>query len=600
MDEVSAGARFADGALLVVDAVEGVMVGTEQAIKRCLREQIPIVLVINKVERLILELKIPPTDAYFKLRHVIEEVNAAIKRFSPSSPPQSLSPLRGNVLFASGQSTWIFSLNSFAQMYADSYPGSFPASALARRLWGDRYYNPSSRSFTLKPQDKGASRSFVHFILEPLYKIYAQVVGEETEDLQRTLLPLGIRLKAKDWVMEVPDLLRAILHQFFGPPTALVDAVVHHIPSPLQNAQHKVLHTYRGPKGPDSLEDGMVKADPSAPTVLHVAKLYADSTIDTGSGRIAFHAFARVMSGHVRVGQSLHVLGEGYSQADEEEMAPATVGALWLHCSRYRIPVEEAGPGSWVLIAGVDATILGTATLLDPSVPRKARGIFRGLDWAGATPAFKVAIEPVNPTELPKMLEGLRRINRTYPMSITRVEESGEHVLLGSGEMYLDCALHDLRRLYGQVEVRVSDPTVRFNETVVEMSGLRCWSETQNRRNKLTMVAEPLDRGIAEDLEAGKILPLITPSLSDTSFGGIADSALKAAGTYLRDHYQWDLLASRSIWAFGPDLRLGTNILCDDSLPTEVSYSSPCSVGWEGGKGCLDSNVFPLPFLTDG
>ncbi|RKP12914.1 P-loop containing nucleoside triphosphate hydrolase protein [Piptocephalis cylindrospora] len=553
MDEVSAGTRFADGALLVVDAVEGVMVGTEQAIKRCLRERIPIILVVNKVERLILELKLPPTDAYFKLRHVIEEVNSTIQRLSgssspssspsSSSSPQRLSPLRGNVLFASGQSTWIFSLSSFSQMYADTYPGTFPASALARRLWGERFYNPSSRTFSPKPQDKGATRSFVHFILEPLYKIYAQVVGEETKDLQKSLHPLGIRLKAKDWEMEVPDLLRAVLHQFFGPPTALVDAALQHIPSPAQHAQDKVNHIYRGPRGPGSLEESMIKVNPDAPTVLHVAKLYADSTLDTGTGRIAFHAFARVMSGRVRVGQNIQVLGQGYSQADEEEMAPATVDALWLHCSRYRIPIEEAGPGAWVLLAGVDATILGTATLLDLSIPRESRGIFRGLDWAGATPTFKVAVEPVNPTELPKMLEGLRRVNRTYPMSVTRVEESGEHVLLGSGEMYLDCALHDLRRLYGQVEVRVSDPTVRFNETVVEMSGLRCWSETQNHRNKLTMVAEPLDRGIAEDLEAG---------------------------AYLREHYQWDLLASRSIWAFGPDLRLGSNILCDDTLPTET------------------------------
>ena len=55
------------------------MVNTEQIIKHCIREKIAMTLVVNKVDRLMLELKLPPTDAYFKLRHTIEEVNSIIK-----------------------------------------------------------------------------------------------------------------------------------------------------------------------------------------------------------------------------------------------------------------------------------------------------------------------------------------------------------------------------------------------------------------------------------------------------------------------------------------------------------------------------------------
>lgn len=55
------------------------MVNTEQIIKHCIREKLAMTLVINKVDRLMLELKLPPTDAYFKLRHVIEEVNTVIR-----------------------------------------------------------------------------------------------------------------------------------------------------------------------------------------------------------------------------------------------------------------------------------------------------------------------------------------------------------------------------------------------------------------------------------------------------------------------------------------------------------------------------------------
>lgn len=96
------------------------MVNTEQVIKHCLREKIAMTLVINKVDRLILELKLPPTDAYFKLRYTIEEVNNII-RSTPGGEGIRLSPELGNVCFASSQMGWCFSLLSFANMYAESY-----------------------------------------------------------------------------------------------------------------------------------------------------------------------------------------------------------------------------------------------------------------------------------------------------------------------------------------------------------------------------------------------------------------------------------------------------------------------------------------------
>ena len=54
--------------------------------------------------------------------------------------------------------------------------------------------------------------------------------------------------------------------------------------------------------------------------------------------------------------------------------------------------------------------------------------------------------------------------------------------------------------MYSSVEIKVADPVVAFCETVVETSSLKCFSETPNKRNKLTMIAEPLDDGVADDL----------------------------------------------------------------------------------------------------
>ena len=66
-----AGLRIADGVVLVVDAIEGVMMGTEKCIKHIIREDLDVVVVVNKIDRLIVEMKIPPEDAYLKIKHTL-------------------------------------------------------------------------------------------------------------------------------------------------------------------------------------------------------------------------------------------------------------------------------------------------------------------------------------------------------------------------------------------------------------------------------------------------------------------------------------------------------------------------------------------------
>jgi 116 kDa U5 small nuclear ribonucleoprotein component len=116
---------------------------------------------------------------------------------------------------------------------ADVYAlGSVDVGAFADRLWGDIYFNSETRKFTRKQADPEQNRSFVHFILEPLYKLYSQVLSEETDDLKVTLAELGIQLKPILFKMDVRPLLKVVLDQFFGPAKGLVDMIIEHIPSP--------------------------------------------------------------------------------------------------------------------------------------------------------------------------------------------------------------------------------------------------------------------------------------------------------------------------------------------------------------------------------
>ena len=232
-----------------------------------------------------------------------------------------------------------------------------------------------------------------------------------------------------------------------------------------------------------------------------------------------------------------------------------TVSGLWVYQARYRIPIEEATAGAWVLIEGVDGSISKTATLVD-EFTREECHVFKPLAFDNRS-VVKIATEPLNPSDLPKMVEGLRKINKSYPLAVTKVEESGEHTIMGTGEMFLDSVMKDLRELYSEVEVKVADPVVTFCETVVETSSLKCFAETPNKKNKLTMIAEPLDKGLAKDIETGAV-SLRWPK--------------KKLGDFFQSNYDWDILAARSVWAFGPD-EAGPNALLDDTLPGEVDKS---------------------------
>ena len=118
-DEVTASYRLADSVLLVVDAVEGVMCNTERLIRHAAKERLPVVVFVNKIDRLILELKLPPADAYHKIRHVLEEINAVIEAaYGPDEDCPFADPVKGTVCFGSALYGWSFTLESFARLYA--------------------------------------------------------------------------------------------------------------------------------------------------------------------------------------------------------------------------------------------------------------------------------------------------------------------------------------------------------------------------------------------------------------------------------------------------------------------------------------------------
>lgn len=548
-DESTAAIRAADGAVIVVDAVEGVMLNTERMIIHALESQLSICLVINKMDRLILELKLPPQDAYYKLMHTLEEVNTIIASNTlEGNRPQRLSPALGNVCFASAQHGWSFTLDSFAELYCARHP-TFRVNPndLAKRLWGDWYFNPENCAFSKKKlAGSGGSspRTFIQYVLEPLYKIYASAIGETPEDLKYTLKQINVHLDEKEINLDPRPLLKLVLSRYFGLPKGFMSMVQKHIPSPIEGAAVKIERDYTGYQT-SHLAMAMKECKAEGPLMINVVKMYNNPEGNK------FMSLGRIYSGTITKGQRVKVLGEAYTQDDDEDMAIVEVTGISASVGRFFLEMDSAVAGNWVLLEGVDAPIKKTATITDLSVEDVY--IFKALKF-NTRSTMKLAVEPFNPSELPKMVEALRRVNKSYPLVTTKVEESGEHVILGTGELYLDCIMHDLRHLYSDMEIKVADPVVSFCETVVESSSINCFSETPNKRNQFTMLAEPMESGLADDIEHHHV---------------DLDWDKKTIGDFFKTKYDWDLLTARSVWAFGPDID-GPNMLLDNTIPSEV------------------------------
>lgn len=535
MDETIAALQAVDGAILVVDVVEGLTPSAKAIITEVISRNLPLTVAINKIDRLILELQLTPADAYYKIKYILDDINYYISENEyvfGYNWPTTMSPRLNNVIFAASAQLVSFTTKSFANLYYSSLDfQSIEFDRFTAALWGDIYYNPTTRKFSKSSDGGNLPRSFVHFVMEPLYKLFTYSLTSDSTDSKAlsTLLwdNFNISLHKLYYKKDPQVLLREVLLRVLGGSRGLVDLLVSSVVPPSGSS--------------DQLEAIITKLS---------------ETTDAES----FYAVVRVVLGTLRVGSKIKVLGENYQQ-DEDDSKIETVDEIFLPGGRYRVPIQRAGPGSIVLVSGIDSIVTKAASIC--SVDNK-QPTPRNKFHYGAKSVFKVAIEPEIPAELPKLLDGFRKLNKSYLSLEIKVEESGEHVLLAPGELYLDCVLHDLRKFFtDDLDIKVSDPMTRFAETCDETSVTKIPVATPSKRCEISIIAEPMDAKVGRAIESGKI------SLSQPT---------KTTAKILRNEFGWDALAARSLWSFGPEDIKFPSILLDDTLEGETDKEALYSV----------------------
>ena len=182
--------------------------------------------------------------------------------------------------------------------------------------------------------------------------------------------------------------------------------------------------------------------------------------------------FARIYSGTLSVGDSVYVLPPKFNPANPHnspEPKKVTVTALYLLMGRGLEPLTSVPAGVVFGIGGLEGHILKSGTIcsqLEGSVN------LAGVNM-GSRPIVRVALEPVWPADLDKMIRGLKLLVQSDPCAEYEQFESGEHVLLTAGELHLERCLTDLRERFARCEIQAGEPIVPYRETIVQAEEMK-------------------------------------------------------------------------------------------------------------------------------
>ncbi|KAJ3225253.1 Elongation factor-like GTPase 1 [Clydaea vesicula] len=559
--EVSTASRLSDGGLVLVDAVEGVCTQTHTVLRQAWSENVKPVLVINKVDRLINELKMSAVEAYEHLKLILEQVNAITgtmfsqksfeddnKKYEENINDASaledwnldlqddsnlyFSPEVGNVIFASAIDGWAFRIEQFAKLYASKL--KIKEQLLKKALWGDYYLDTKAKRVVGKNGLKGRPLKplFVQFVLENIWAVYDAVCGSnDKQKIDKIVTTLNLKINARDLKSkDSKALLKEIMTQWVPLSNAILLTVIEQLPSPVDAQPIRMPQILKKSENQNyadltsKLQNGIYSCNSaiSSPSVAYISKIFSVPKKELPSQKLkkalqtaeemkekrekylaalkqkdmevnaepvktskiiseveknnegkmedseeeVLIGFARIFSGTIRNGDKLFLLGPKYSPEKKNYLAEIIVEDLYLLMGRELEILDEVPAGNvfGINFTGAENLVLKTATISSTlDCPN-----FGSLNVAAA-PIVRVALEPADPSQMQKLVEGLKLLNQADPCVEIIIQETGEHVIVTAGELHLERCLKDLRERFAKMEIHVSEAIVPFRETITNV-----------------------------------------------------------------------------------------------------------------------------------
>merc|ERR1719424_725838 len=273
---------------------------------------------------------------------------------------------------------------------------------------------------------------------------------------------LGIVLKGDERQLVSKPLMKRTMQIWINAADTLLSMIVTKLPSPVQAQKYRVENLYEGPMD-DTAANAMRACDPKGPLMMYVSKMVPTSD----KGR--FHAFGRVFSGTIATGQRVRIQGPHYKPGAKEDLNVKNIQRTVLMMGRTVEQIADVPCGNTVGLVGVDQYILKSGTITDIEDAHNIRAMKYSV-----SPVVKVAVRPKDGKDLPKLVEGLKKLSKSDPLVVCTTEESGEHIIAGCGELHIEICLKDLIEEYAKCDLKKGDPVVTYKETITAESSQMC------------------------------------------------------------------------------------------------------------------------------
>ncbi len=404
--------RAIDGTIVLVCASEGIMPQTETVMKQALRERVKPILFINKVDRMIKELKLTPDGMQERFLKIIDHFNLLIEQIAEPQFRQKwkVSVADGSVIFGSARDNWALSL-----------------------------------AFMKK---KGVG-------FKDVISLYDGSMSEE---------------ERKKWVWDKAPLFEVLL-----------DAVVKHLPSPIEAQKYRIPKIWRGDKESE-FGKGLINCDPKA----EVAFVITNTIIEGRSGKEI--SAGRLFSGTIKEGMEVYLNNDKKKQRIQQVLVYNGIKPEQM---------SEVPAGNVIAITGIVSAPGETITENPQEAFENIRHIF--------DPVITKSISVPKPQDLPKLIEVLKKVAKEDPtLKIEINEETGENLMSGMGELHLEIIENRIKTEKG-VEVKTSEPIVVYRETVMKKGG-EGEGKSPNKHNLFFIQVEPLEEEVYQAIK-NKELP---------------------------------------------------------------------------------------------
>eukprot|EP00356_Strombidium_inclinatum_P009209 CAMPEP_0170492530 /NCGR_PEP_ID=MMETSP0208-20121228/12380_1 /TAXON_ID=197538 /ORGANISM="Strombidium inclinatum, Strain S3" /LENGTH=816 /DNA_ID=CAMNT_0010768283 /DNA_START=89 /DNA_END=2539 /DNA_ORIENTATION=+ len=574
--EVTAALRVTDGALVVVDYVEGVSVQTETVLRQALGEKIKPVLMVNKIDRGILELQVDGETMYQNYLRVIENVNVIISTYEDEGmgESQQVDPVNGTVAFGSALFGWAFTVTRFAGVYAKKF--GIEREKMMGKLWGDNYFDQKAKKWkNHNKADDGSDlkRAFVSFIMEPVIRLCRATMNGEMEKVDKMLKTLEINLKSEERQLQGKHLMKNVFQKWINAAEALLEMIILKLPSPMKAQKYRAAYLYEGPEDDVSCT-AIKKCDKDGPLMVFISKMVP--TNDKGR----FYAFGRVFSGTIATGQKVRIMGPNYKPGSKNDLNVKNIQRTVIMMAGKVEAVPDVPCGNTVALVGVDQYLLKQGTIASDDTAHNIRVMKYSV-----SPVVRVSVDVKNASDLPKLVDGLKKLSKSDPLVVCQTTESGEHIIAGCGELHVEICLKDLVEEYAKCDIKKGDPVVSYKETVTDESTQMCLSKSPNKHNRLYVKACPLTDELSNLIENEEVGPKQDP---------------KERTKVLSEQFEWDKTDTQKIWCFGPNTN-GPNMLIDVAkgvqFLNEIKDSFEAAFQWATNEGVMcDENMRGIRF----